>query len=272
MIYPAEMITTIFSKYGVKAEFTETKVSNFMEEDIFDVLNPKVVNDNLLGAFSDALGATSIVYFKNNTITIERSCDIAPRPFSAYSKAIKESKAQIPVFLGESMNGYEIADIRKDGNIMICGSNANARKNILNAALSSIRLSILNPQILIPKTSDDFLKVIIETERKQSETVIVIEDLPGLLYSEKGMKVEKMLYIKRNAKHLHFIAVNRYASADIITNIVKKTFPVRITAQVSSELNSTLILGTHGAEVLNGDYDYLLLKDKTITHVYGARA
>ena len=86
------------------------------------------------------------------------------------------------------------------------------------------------------------------------------------------MEVEKILYIKRNARHLHFIAVNRYASADIITDIIKKSFSIRITAQVSSELNSRLILGTHGAEMLNRYYDYLLLKDKTITHVYGARA
>ena len=81
-----------------------------------------------------------------------------------------------------------------------------------------------------------------------------------------------MLYIKRNAKHLHFIAVNRRASAEIITNIIKKVFPVRITAQVPSELSSRLILGTYGAEMLTGDYDYLLLKDKTVTHIYGARA
>lgn len=272
MTYTPEMISKLLRTHGIEAEYTETRANEHIEANIFTVHNPKAVKDDILGNISDALEGTSIVSFKDKKITIERSYDIAPNPFRAYSKAIMKSAANIPVFLGESLDGYEIIDLKKDGIILICGSNSNARKNILNVALSSIRLSILNPQILIPKTSDDFLKVIIETERKQSETVIIIEDLPGLLYSEKGMKVEKMLYIKRNAKHLHFIAVNRYASADIITNIVKKTFPVRVTAQVSSELNSTLILGTHGAEVLNGDYDYLLLKDKTITHLYGAGA
>lgn len=271
MIYPAEMISTLFSEYGVKAEFIETKVTNFLKEDVFDVKNPKAVRESILGDISDAIGATSIVSFKDNTITIERSYDTVPRTFHAYSKAIKESKAEIPVFFGESLDGYEIADIRKDGNIIICGSNEKARKNILNTALSSIKLSCLNPQILTPETSDDFIRYVNEKEGKRSETVIVIEDLPRFL-SENGMEVEKILYIKRNARHLHFIAVNRYASADIITDIIKKSFSIRITAQVSSELNSRLILGTHGAEMLNGDYDYLLLKDKTITHVYGARA
>ncbi len=272
MTYPVAMIPTLLLTYGIKAEFIETRFNDFMEEDIFAVKNPKAINENLLGAFSDALGATSIVSFKADMITIEKSCDTMPHPFSAYQKTIKESKAKIPVFLGESMDGYEIADIKKDGNILICCSNVKARANILNTALSSIQLSSLNPQILMPETSEDFIEYINTKDEKQNETFIVIKDLPELLYSENGMEVEKLMYIKRNSKHLHFIAVSRYASAEIITKTIKKVFPVRITAQVPSDLNSRLILGTHGAEMLTGDYDYLLLKNKTVTHIYGARA
>lgn len=271
MTYMPEKISSMLLPYDIKAEFIETKFNDFLEENIFAVKNPKAVSDGIIGDISDALGGTSTISFNGNAITIETSHAITPRPLSAYSKAIKESKSEIPVFLGESLDGYEIADLKKDGNILICGSNEKARKNILDTALSSIGLSNILPEILIPKTSDDFLKVINEKERKHSETIIVIEDLPRFLL-ENGMEVEKKLYIKRNTRNLHFIAVNRYASAEIITNIIKKTFPIRITAQVSSELSSRLILGTHGAEMLNGDYDYLLLKDKTITHLYGARA
>lgn len=271
MTYTPEMISKLLLTYGIKSEFIETRANNFLEKDIFLILNPKTVSNEIIGDISDALEGTSIVYFKDNAITIEKSYGIAPRSISAYLKAIKESKAEIPVFFGESLNGYEIADMRKDGNIMICGNNAKARKNILDTALSSIGLSNILLEILIPKTSVDFLKVINEKERKQSDAIIVIEDLPKFLL-EQGREVEKILYIKRNAKHLHFISVNHRASAEIITNLIKKVFPIRITAHVSSDLNSRMILGTYGAEMLTGDYDYLLLKDKTVTHIFGARA
>ena len=271
MAYPAEMISTMLLTYGIKSEFIETKANDFLEEDIFSISNPKIVSNEILSIISDALEGTSIISFRDNMITIERSYDKAPRPFSAYSKAIKESKAWIPVFLGESLNGYEIADIKKDGNILICGSSVTARQNILYTALSSIQFSKFNPQILTPKTAEDFITYVNAKERKREETIIVIEDLLGLLSSKNGREAEQLLYIKRKSKHLHFIAVNRHASAEIITNIIKKVFTVRITSQVSSDLNSRLILDTHGAEMLTGNYDYLLLKDKTITHIYGAK-
>ena len=271
MGYSEELIITMLAAHGIKAELTETMVADFMDKDIYSILNPKAVSQKAINEISDELGRTSIVSYKNNMITIETSYDVAPHPFSAYSKAIKESKAEIPIFFGESMNEYEIADIKTDGNILICGKHAKARKNILNTALSSIRFSHLSPEIIKPDTAEQFIRDVKETTKKHSETIIVIEDLPKLLSSENGMEIEKLLYIKRNAKNLHFIAATRFASGEIITDIIKKSFPVRITANVSSSLNSKLILGTHGAEMLTNDYDYLLLKDNIVTHVYGAK-
>ena len=81
-----------------------------------------------------------------------------------------------------------------------------------------------------------------------------------------------MLYTTRNAENIHYIAVSGIASADIITdNTIKKAFPVRITAKLSSALNSRIVIGTQGAEMLNGTYDYLMECKSKVVHIHGAK-
>ena len=45
-----------------------------------------------------------------------------------------------------------------------------------------------------------------------------------------------------------------------------------ITSRLSSSLNSKVILGEEGAELLYGDYDYLMKKGNNVIRIHGAKA
>lgn len=271
MSYSAEMIPMILKSYGLSIEYAETQINDFMEIDIYKIINPRAMTRTLLREMSDALAENAIATFRDGILYIEKSYETPPNPFSAYSKAISQSKATLPVFFGESMNGYEIVDMKSDGNILICGNSAKARSNILSVALSSLKLSRKPPKIIEIDSADDFMQKAKMTRNDDTETIIIIKDLPALLTSGIGMKVEKMLYTTRNAENIHYIAVSGIASADIITDTIKKALPVRITAKLSSTLNSRIVIDMQGAEMLNGTYDYLMECKSKVIHIHGAK-
>ena len=271
MSYSAEMIPMILKSYGLSIEYAETQINDFMEIDIYKIINPRAMTRTLLREMSDALAENAIATFRDGMLYIEKSYETLPNPFSAYSKAISQSKATLPVFFGESMNGYEIVDMKSDGNILICGNSAKARSNILSIALSSLKLSRKLPKIIEIDSTDDFIQKAKMARNDDTETIIIIKDLPALLTSGIGMKAEKLLYTTRNAENIHYITVSGIASADIITDTIKKAFPVRITAKLSSALNSRIVIGTQGAEMLNGTYDYLMECKSKVVHIHGAK-
>ena len=49
MTYTPEMISKMLLKYGIKSEFTETRANDFLEKDIFSILNPKAVSNRIQG-------------------------------------------------------------------------------------------------------------------------------------------------------------------------------------------------------------------------------
>ena len=274
MIYSAEILSMILSNYGIKTEYRCTSSNDFMEVLEYKILNTEDVSGKWIGEIADKLDENTIVKLKDRDLLIEMTYDTPPRPFSAYSNEITRSKALMPVFIGESMDGYEIADLAADGNILISGNHAKARSNMLNTALSSLRLSKTKFRMLESDAKSDFRTFIADIEKARKdkmETIVIMKDLPSLLCSPFGTKAEKMLYTARNDKHLHFIAVSSRASADIITDIIKKAFPIMITSKLSSKMNSRIILGEEGAELLYGEYDYLMRRESKIIHVHGAK-
>lgn len=275
MLYSAEMFPMIFSNYGIRTECTCTSSNDYMEVNEYKILNMKAATKKLIGEIADELVDNARVKSKDGNIIVEMTYGTPPRPFTAYSDEIICSKASLPAFIGESMDGYEIVDLALDGNILISGSSAKARVNMLNTVLSSLRLSRTPFKMLTADAKSDFRTFIADVEKAakdKTETIVIIKDLSALLCSLFGIKAERILYAARNDKHLHFIAVSSRASADIITDIVKKAFPIMITSRLSSSLNSKVILGEEGAELLYGDYDYLMKKGNNVIRIHGAKA
>ncbi len=103
--------------------------------------------------------------------------------------------------------------------------------------------------------------------------VIFIDELADLIFAS-GREVEDSiarLAQMARAAGIHLILATQRPSVDVITGIIKANFPTRISFQVSSKLDSRIILDTYGAEQLLGKGDMLLTSPgKRIKRIHGA--
>jgi S-DNA-T family DNA segregation ATPase FtsK/SpoIIIE len=73
------------------------------------------------------------------------------------------------------------------------------------------------------------------------------------------------------AAGIHLILATQRPSVDVITGIIKANFPSRLSFQVSSKLDSRIILDTYGADQLLGKGDMLFTSPgKKIKRIHGA--
>ncbi len=73
------------------------------------------------------------------------------------------------------------------------------------------------------------------------------------------------------AAGIHLVLATQRPSVDVITGIIKANFPSRISFQVSSKLDSRIILDTYGADQLLGKGDMLFTSPgKRLKRIHGA--
>ena len=103
--------------------------------------------------------------------------------------------------------------------------------------------------------------------------VIFIDELADLMFAS-GKEVEESiarLAGMARAAGIHLVLATQRPSVDVITGIIKANFPSRISFQVSSKMDSRIILDTYGADQLLGKGDMLFTSPgKRIKRIHGA--
>ncbi|RJQ15023.1 MAG: DNA translocase FtsK [Nitrospiraceae bacterium] len=103
--------------------------------------------------------------------------------------------------------------------------------------------------------------------------VIFIDELADLMFAtghEAEDSIARLAQMAR-AAGIHLILATQRPSVDVITGIIKANFPSRISFQVSSKLDSRIILDTYGADQLLGKGDMLFVSPgRKIRRIHGA--
>jgi S-DNA-T family DNA segregation ATPase FtsK/SpoIIIE len=90
--------------------------------------------------------------------------------------------------------------------------------------------------------------------------VLIIDELADLMMSSEFLAQDKICRLaqKSRACGIHLIAATQRPSAYVVTGLIKANFPVKISCQVNSAIDSRVVLDRNGAEKLTGKGDAII--------------
>lgn len=90
--------------------------------------------------------------------------------------------------------------------------------------------------------------------------VVIIDELADLMMASEFAAQDKICRLaqKSRACGIHLVVATQRPSVDVVTGLIKANFPVRVSCQVSSAIDSRVVLDKNGAEKLTGKGDAII--------------